>query len=117
MVRFTLVNPETGREIDLMGLIDTGADRCAVPVTIAEILGYDLSQCPVSIVKGVGSVRGYNSLARIKIRSLTFDDVPCVFLERVEMVVALGTENFLEHFLLRMNYPRDIFEMIYPVQK
>ena len=38
----TLINPETNRRLNVMALIDTGADECALPAAFAPILGHNL---------------------------------------------------------------------------
>ena len=37
-----IVNPHTGKAYKTFGLIDTGADECAVPASVARIVGHDL---------------------------------------------------------------------------
>ena len=38
----TVINPHTNKKIRVLGLIDTGADECALPASYAIILGHNL---------------------------------------------------------------------------
>jgi predicted aspartyl protease len=38
----TIRNPHTGQAVNVYGLIDTGADECAVPAHYAPMIGHDL---------------------------------------------------------------------------
>lgn len=38
----TIINPETRKSIKVFGLIDTGADECALPALYAARLGHNL---------------------------------------------------------------------------
>ena len=40
----TIINPSTGKSIPTYGLIDTGADECALPAGFAPILGHNLQR-------------------------------------------------------------------------
>jgi hypothetical protein len=42
MLPISIVNPETGDSVFAWGLIDTGADSCAIPAKYAGILGHKL---------------------------------------------------------------------------
>ncbi len=37
-----IINPHTKKRIGTYGLIDTGADECAIPAGFAHVLGHDL---------------------------------------------------------------------------
>lgn len=40
----TIINPHTGKKIKTYGLIDTGADECALPASFADRLGHKLQK-------------------------------------------------------------------------
>jgi len=37
-----ITNPGTGMSLNAFGLIDTGADECALPASYVSLLGYNL---------------------------------------------------------------------------
>ncbi len=54
----TLLGVKTDLEVDILGLVDTGADRSVLPIDYAEALGYtvdDLEPREVSQVEGLAT--------------------------------------------------------------
>ena len=43
-LEITITNPHTGLKIKTLGLIDTGADECAMPASYAKMLGHNLEK-------------------------------------------------------------------------
>ncbi len=41
-LQLTIKNPHTNKEFRTWGIIDTGADECALPASYAPILGHNL---------------------------------------------------------------------------
>ena len=41
-LRVIITNPHTGKRVGVWGIIDTGADECALPAAYAELLGHNL---------------------------------------------------------------------------
>ena len=63
-------NPHTGRAINTFGLIDTGADDCALPARFAVILGHDLMKgAEKKIGTGNGVTAAYAHTTRIDIHT------------------------------------------------
>lgn len=52
MLFIKITNPNSGFSIDTIGIIDTGADCCAIPAVYANMLGYNLTN---GISKSVGT--------------------------------------------------------------
>ena len=44
-----IINPHSGKQMHVLGLIDTGADECALPAAYADILGHNLQAGKPSI--------------------------------------------------------------------
>jgi len=113
-----IINPEKGLFIKTVGLIDTGADECSVPIGIAKELGYDLSKIrpkPVTTASGVGTA--YSIVTTIEIYDIEFKkvlykipDISVDFTKGLHCVL-LGMENFLEQFVLEINYPKKVFHI------
>ncbi len=67
-----IINPHSGRHINVLGLIDTGADECALPSAYANILGHNLQTGkPKEINTGNGITTAYSHSSQIKIASFT----------------------------------------------
>ena len=41
-LQIRIINPHTGLNLRAYGIIDTGADECAVPASYADLLGHNL---------------------------------------------------------------------------
>jgi predicted aspartyl protease len=116
-----IVNPETGAEYSTHGLIDTGADECAVPADLAEILGHNLTAGSSKTINTAGgTATAFKHLTGIRIyhpvdAQLLFetDNIPVDFMPELH-VVLLGVNNFLSRFILEINYPREVFSIRYP---
>ena len=50
MLRIRISNRHTGQRLNTVGLIDTGADECAMPAGFASILGHDLQAGEVKYI-------------------------------------------------------------------
>ena len=83
----TIVNPHSGKQADIYGLIDTGADECALPATYA-----------------------YAHTVQLKIKGLKTRRTLIDFLPNLQ-VPLLGMKNFLANFILTIDYPRSRFSL------
>lgn len=95
----------------MYGLVDTGADECALPATYAPLLGFDLQQgVPKSINTGNGITFAYAHIVLIKIQGLKSRRTLIDFLPNLQ-VPLLGMKNFLASFVLTIDYPRAKFSI------
>jgi predicted aspartyl protease len=63
----TITNPHTGKRIKVWGIIDTGADECALPAAYAEYLGHNLQAgATKEINTGNGITIAYSHTVRIE---------------------------------------------------
>ncbi len=116
-----ITNPHTGKSLKTFGLIDTGADDCALPATFAVILGHNLSAGKMKdISTGNGVTKAYSHTTKFEILNLTDDtvlytimDTPVDCLPNLNTVL-LGVNHFLNAFILTVNYPNHIFSIKYP---
>jgi predicted aspartyl protease len=116
-----LVNPDNGLDLITVGLIDTGADECSVPAAFAKKLGHNLTAVkPKLITTASGIGRAYPHTTTIEIYDVSIKNVlhniPNVTIDYTEdlHVVLLGMKNFLEHFVLEINYPKEVFSIRRP---
>jgi hypothetical protein len=116
-----IINPHTGKAHRAVGIVDTGADECAVPAFVARILGHDLSAGKMKQIKtGNGITNAYSHTTRLEIFHprtnqllYTIMDTPIDFLPNLH-VVLLGVNSFLSKFILSIDYPKKVFSIKSP---
>jgi len=103
-------------------IIDTGADMCVIPSTIARILGFKLKDGTpkeMNAVGGSGKTIAYIHKATIEIYHPSSKDaqllyatknIPMCFVQNLQ-VVLLGVNHFLDQFVLTINYPERYFSI------
>jgi len=109
-----IINPALGgKKIQLMAMIDTGADECALPAAFAAILGHTLDQ---GSSKEVGTAGGrttaWSHTANIFIEGLGGHDATVDFIPGLEIPI-LGVNSFLSNYILTIDYPRKMFSLEY----
>ncbi len=123
MLPIRIINPHTGSSMQSWGLVDTGADDCAIPASYAAILGHALTAGAVKqITTGNGATNSYAHTTRIEIMPIggasghvayVIPDAPVDFLPNLG-VILLGTNKFLSKFILTIDYPRKVFSIKTP---
>ncbi len=105
----TVINPHTNKKLRVLGLIDTGADECALPASYAPILGHNLQLgIPKEIDTGNGKTIAYSHTVRIEVANFYTHDALIDFMPNLH-VPLLGVRSFLSGFILTINYPEMIF--------
>ncbi len=120
-LQIRIINPHTGLSQKAYGLIDTGADECAIPAFYAVLLGHDLrAGIRKTIYTGNGETVAFAHTTKFEIFSpftgkvtYTIPDTPIDFLENLN-VILLGVNSFLSKFILRIDYPRRLFSIKHP---
>lgn len=113
-----IINPHTGRSYATFGIIDTGADECAIPAGIAPILGHNLQAGATKIIgTGNGETIAFAHTTKFEIYHplsfkfvYTIQDTPIDFMPNLH-VVLLGVNSFLSKFVLNIDYPRKVFSV------
>jgi len=116
-----IINPHTDLFVDTFGIIDTGADECAVPASIALPLGHKLLAGSIREIKtGNGITKAYSHTTIFKIFHpesykllYTLPETPIDFLPNLN-VVLLGVKSFLNKFVLNIDYPKRVFSIKKP---
>ncbi|MEE8360052.1 MAG: retropepsin-like aspartic protease [Candidatus Omnitrophota bacterium] len=104
-------NPHTGKEVPVYGLIDTGADECAIPAGYAPLLGHDLLKGEQTVIKtGNGETIAYKHTLCLKFDDVVVGNVLIDFMPNLP-VVLLGVANFLSHFILTVDYQKSEFSL------
>lgn len=107
----TVINPHTNKKIKLYGLIDTGADECALPAPYAVLLGHNLQLgYPKEINTGNGKTLAYSHTLRIEIPNFIIQDTLIDFMPNLN-VPLLGVKSFLTNFVLTIDYPNLTFSL------
>lgn len=116
-----IVNPHKKLSTKTTALIDTGADECAIPAYIAELLGHDLNAgTSKSTLTGDGEIQVYSHTSIFKIfhpdseehlYTTTETSVDCM---PNLAIVLLGVKSFLDSFILKIDYPQKMFSINYP---
>lgn len=113
-----IVNPHTGKSYRTHGIVDTGADECAIPAAIAPILGHDLLAGKSKFIRtGNGVTAAYSHTTKFEIfhpesGELLYPalDTPVDYMPNLH-VALLGANNFLSRFVLIVDYPRQCFSI------
>ena len=116
----TIINPHRGKRLSTYGIIDTGADECAIPFRAARILGHNLKAGVKSeVTTGGGKVIAWGHTTIIVVHHpesgdaiFTTQEVPIDYM-RVPSVL-LGVKSFLSRFVLTIDYPRRVFSLMNP---
>ena len=120
-LQIRIINPHTGMSQRTYGIIDTGADECAVPASYAGLLGHALKAGnQKNVSTGNGEAVAYTHTTKFEIFNpstgrvaYTIQDAPIDFLENLH-VILLGVHSFLSNFILRIDYPHKIFSIRHP---
>lgn len=106
-----IINPHTSKEIEVYGLIDTGADECALPAQYASLIGHNLQAgYPKEINTGNGKTLAYSHTVSIKILDFVVKNVLIDFMPNL-YIPLLGTKSFLGNFVLTIDYPNFSFSL------
>jgi len=107
----TIINPHTNKKLRMCGLIDTGADECALPASYAVLLGHNLQAgYPKEINTGNGKTLAYSHTVRIEIPDFTVQETLIDFMPNLN-VPLLGVKSFLSNFMLIIDYPELTFSL------
>jgi predicted aspartyl protease len=110
----TILNPDTGKELKVYALIDTGADECAFPASFAPLLGHNLQAGQMKRVHtGNGITIAYSHTSRIIIEGFSTQDVLVDFMPNLNIPL-LGVKSFLGNFILTIDYPNKLFSLTLP---
>jgi len=110
----TIMNPDTGSQIEVYGLIDTGADECAFPASFAPLLGHNLQAGQAKrISTGNGITLAYSHISRLSIEGFVTEDVLVDFMPNLNIPL-LGVRSFLSNFILTVDYPGREFSLRLP---
>lgn len=113
-----IVNPHTGKHIKTYGLVDTGADECAMPSFYAYTLGHKLEKGKKkSINTASGQTDVFSHTTTIEVfgkpvtkKAFTINDALIDYSPGLNIVL-LGVRGFLDNFTLKIDYPKQLFSL------
>ena len=119
-----IINPHTGLSLTTYGLVDTGADECAIPASFAHLLGHDLCKgSPKGIQTGNGETASFSHTTTFEIllpgtgqMVYRAENTPVDFLPNL-FTVLIGVKNFLGKFVLSVDYPGRVFSIKHPAAR
>ena len=104
-------NPHTNQMINVYGLIDTGADECAISAYYAPMIGHDLQAgTRKSLNTGNGVTVAYAHTLCLETHGIKVDNVLIDFMPNLN-VVLLGVKSFLSNFVLNIDYSKSVFSL------
>ena len=107
----TLKNPHTNQSVSVYGLIDTGADECAIPAHYASLIGHNLQAgSQKSINTGNGITTAYTHTLCIETSSIKIENVLIDFMPNLN-VILLGVKSFLSKFVVIIDYKKSVFSL------
>ena len=106
-----ITNPHISKRIKVWGIIDTGADECALPATYADLLGHSLQKGSTKEINtGNGVTIAYSHTIRIETAEFIIKETLIDFMPNLH-VPLLGVKSFLSNFILTINYPKGFFTL------
>ncbi|MBN1383919.1 MAG: retroviral-like aspartic protease family protein [Elusimicrobia bacterium] len=106
-----IVNPHTSKRVKTLGLIDTGADECALPSKYAELLGHSLKKGKLKEINtGNGKTIAYSHTVKIEIPDFFVQETLIDFMPNLHIPL-IGVRSFLSNFILTVNYSKQTFSL------
>ena len=116
--------------IVVKAVVDTGADECAFPASIAVHLGHALRKGLRSktVRTASGKTLAFSHTSRVEVLSIrrdglpgtevlyTLQETPIDFIQGCESFL-LGAGNFLKPFVLEIDYPAEVFSIRRPMER
>jgi clan AA aspartic protease len=108
----SIINPENQKHINVLALIDTGADECAIPASFAGTLGHNLkSGYKKKVSTGNGITIAYGHTVTLIIFDYESDNIIIDFMPNLKIPL-LGVKSFLNKYKLCVDYPNQVFSLI-----
>ena len=112
-------NLENGKYCRALALLDTGADRCLIPNLIALQLGLERNDDQAYYTSGISGekIKTWKNVVEIGLlsncRTEELINIPVIIgtLEKGDIPAIVGTNNFLEHCTVTVDYPNKTVAM------
>jgi hypothetical protein len=100
--------------LNVLGLIDSGADTTMVNIDYAKVLGVDLEKAEKKEFIGIGNIPVTTYVASVDMKVKHFEKpitTTVVFTESSAVDVLLGQEDFFEFFRIKFEKDHDTFDL------
>ncbi|MBF0336205.1 MAG: hypothetical protein HQL05_00085 [Nitrospirae bacterium] len=116
-----IINPHTKSHVLTRGIIDTGADECAIPGDYAPNLKHNLQQGQskqISTANGENTAYRHTTVFQILHpcnRNILYEssEIMVDFMPNLDMLL-FGVNNFPSNFILTVDYPKRLFSLRFP---
>ena len=113
ILELELINKKL-EKIQVLGIIDSGADTTTLNIQYADFLGVKLDRTRPKEIIGVGSgkVSVYQSVFPFEIKEMGIKlEVPAWYVDSQNVDILLGEEVFFETFRIKFEKDHDTFEI------
>jgi Aspartyl protease len=112
LLKVTLIHQD--KKINILAMIDSGADICVFNLGYASALGLDLEKCEQVTVSGVEGIARdcYKTLLELEPEGLPKITVPVLFIDSSGVDGLLGQEGFFDQYVITFDRANDSFEII-----
>jgi|SRR3989344_7056915 len=104
-----------GKRLDVLGLIDSGADTTTMNMQYAHFLGIDLTKARQREIVGIGNGRVKVLLCNLKVNIKQIDEeieIPVWLVDSENVNILLGQEVFFDTFKIKFEKENGIFEVV-----
>ena len=101
--------------INVLGLIDSGADTTMMNLEYAKALGIDFEKAVKKEFIGIGGTRVVTYISSVMLKVKHFDTpitTPVAFTDSLSVDVLLGQEDFFEFFRIKFEKDHDAFDLL-----
>ncbi len=100
--------------VNVLGLIDSGADTTMMNIEYAKALGVDLGKAVKKEFIGIGDTRVVTYISSVNVKVKYFDNpitTVVAFTDSPSVDVLLGQEDFFESFRIKFEKDHDTFDL------
>lgn len=110
-LQIVIINPHNQRRVRVLGLIDTGADECALLARYAALLGHNLEAGKTKEINtGNGKTIAYSHTINMETGNFMSNDILIDFMPNLNIPL-IGVKSFLSNFILTINYLQKYFSL------
>lgn len=106
---------ENGKKIQVLGLVDSGADQTMVNIQYADFLGIDLSKAETRGMRGIGDGVLPTKLSSFPLKSVELGEeimIPACYTDSKNVDILIGQEGFFDNYRIKFEKDHDMFEVI-----
>ena len=112
MVELELIGKN--EKLNVLGLIDSGADTTLMNIEYAKVLNIDLSDAKKKEFLGIGNTSVVSFISTVNVKVKHFDTpilTTVAFTDSPSVDILLGQDDFFENFRIKFEKDHDTFEL------